>query len=288
MYGFTSSVALTVGGLPPAATASWSQNPITPAIPSTLRVTTTLATPPGGYTLLITGTSGSLIHTTQPTLTVLAPALSISKTAASSAVACAPLTYTLRASNTGNLTATSVVITDAVPSGTGYLGCQGGTCGESGGVVTWSGLSVPLNQTVAVSFIVTANEGTLVNSSYRVASSAEGISSARGTPVTVTARAPNIVAAFTPTSVTVPVNTPVVFTDTGTTDGGAIASWGWTFGDGGTGSGFVVSHTFTAAGTYTVTLTVTDACGNTGQITVSNAVRVNSRVFLPLVLRSYP
>ena len=33
----------------------------------------------------------------------------------------------------------------------------------------------------------------------------------------------------------------------------------WTFGDAGTGSGQTVSHTYAAAGTYTVTLTVPGA-----------------------------
>jgi PKD repeat protein len=155
-------------------------------------------------------------------------------------------------------------------------------------VVTWSGLSVPPNQTVDVSLTVfVGGEGTLVNSAYRVTGSAEGIGSAWGAPVTVTAQAPNIVAAFTPTSVTIPISTSVVFTDTSTTDGGPITG-SWDFGDGGTGSGSVVSHTFTAAGTYTVTLTVTDVCGNADQIAVPNAVRVSNRVFLPLVLRTYP
>ena len=42
----------------------------------------------------------------------------------------------------------------------------------------------------------------------------------------------------------------------------------WSFGDGTTASGVVVtSHTYTAAGTYTVTLTVTDAIGQTGTAT---------------------
>jgi PKD repeat protein len=42
---------------------------------------------------------------------------------------------------------------------------------------------------------------------------------------------------------------------------GEIVSYDWDFGDGATGSGDTVSHTFTAAGEYTVTLTVTDDQG---------------------------
>jgi PKD repeat protein len=44
---------------------------------------------------------------------------------------------------------------------------------------------------------------------------------------------------------------------------GTIAAASWTFGDGGTASGLVVDHTYAAAGTYTVTLTVTDDQGGT-------------------------
>lgn len=45
---------------------------------------------------------------------------------------------------------------------------------------------------------------------------------------------------------------------------GSIASYGWNFGDGQTGTGATVSKTYTTAGTYTVRLTVTDAQGATG------------------------
>lgn len=48
---------------------------------------------------------------------------------------------------------------------------------------------------------------------------------------------------------------------------GTVASYAWTFGDGGTGTGVSTSHTYAAAGTYPVTLTVTDDDGDTDSVT---------------------
>ena len=72
--GFTDDVALSVSGLPTDATASFSQDSITGgAGSSTLNVTTSSTTPPGTYTLAITGTSPSLTHSLPATLGVYAP-----------------------------------------------------------------------------------------------------------------------------------------------------------------------------------------------------------------------
>jgi PKD repeat protein len=54
------------------------------------------------------------------------------------------------------------------------------------------------------------------------------------------------------------------FDASGTTGDSAIVSYAWTFGDGTSGSGVAPSHTYGSGGDFTVTLTATDANGQTG------------------------
>jgi PKD repeat protein len=56
------------------------------------------------------------------------------------------------------------------------------------------------------------------------------------------------------------------------TAGRTITSYAWNFGDSATGSGVQTSHTYTAAGTYKVTLTVTDSAGQTASASQDVAV----------------
>ena len=69
------------------------------------------------------------------------------------------------------------------------------------------------------------------------------------------------------------------FTDTSSDSDGSIASWSWNFGDGGTALIQNPTHAYAAAGTYTVSLTVTDDDGATGS--TSQSVTVNAPVELP-------
>ena len=62
------------------------------------------------------------------------------------------------------------------------------------------------------------------------------------------------------------------FTDTSSDLDGSIVAWSWTFGDGGTSSAQHPTHTYGAAGTYTVILIVTDNEGATDS--TSKAVTV--------------
>ncbi|MDX9856686.1 MAG: PKD domain-containing protein [candidate division Zixibacteria bacterium] len=63
-----------------------------------------------------------------------------------------------------------------------------------------------------------------------------------------------------PTSGTAPLT--VNFTDLSTN---SPTGWSWTFGDGGTSSAQNPAHTYTAAGTYTVSLTASNTCGSDGE-----------------------
>jgi uncharacterized repeat protein (TIGR01451 family) len=67
------------------------------------------------------------------------PTLDIEKSAEPSPVeAGGLLTYTLTVTNTGIVSATGVVVTDAVPANTTYQSCGPAPCGEAGGVVSWT------------------------------------------------------------------------------------------------------------------------------------------------------
>ena len=63
---------------------------------------------------------------------------------------------------------------------------------------------------------------------------------------------------------------------------GFIVNYEWMFGDGTTGSGPTAIHTFTAAGSYEVTLKVTDDTGATDQATFTVRVAAPSIPVVPM------
>ncbi len=91
--------------------------------------------------------------------------------------------------------------------------------------------------------------------------------------VTLQDRPPD--ASFSLTPSTAPTGTAISFDGTASYDpDGMVVSYSWAFGDGTTGTGSVVTHSYSPAQIYTVTLTVTDNGGVTGstpsQVTVTD------------------
>ena len=60
---------------------------------------------------------------------------------------------------------------------------------------------------------------------------------------------------------------PVALDATASTDAHGLAAWSWNFGDGTSGAGAATGHVYGAAGTYELTLTVTDDDGHTDRRT---------------------
>jgi uncharacterized repeat protein (TIGR01451 family) len=192
-------------------------------------------------------------------LTVGIPILNVAKqTTPVVPVAGAPFTYTLTVSNTGLIAATGVVVTDAVPTGAAYI--TGGV--QSGDVVTWSNLTVPIGSSTPMTFSVSACQ-VVTNTSYRVANSAQGVGSTMGAAVTTAFAAPTIGLTFTQSVTEVGVYQPVYFTGTVETDGSQGMIWQWDFSDGYIGVGDTISHEYHTGGSFVATLMVTDTCGFT-------------------------
>lgn len=72
--GYSGTVALSVGGLPAGATPSFSPSSVAGSGSSTLTITTTNAVPVGNYLLTISGSDGTLSHSSTVTLSVTAAA----------------------------------------------------------------------------------------------------------------------------------------------------------------------------------------------------------------------
>jgi len=84
---------------------------------------------------------------------------------------------------------------------------------------------------------------------------------------------PTAVIFASPPSGTAPL--AVTFSGSASSDSdGTIVSYAWTFGDGSTGTGASVKHSYSAVGSYTATLTVTDNTGSVGE--TSKVIQVSA------------
>jgi chitodextrinase len=124
-------------------------------------------------------------------------------------------------------------------------------------------------------YFVTTTDGRLHRATWAGTAPVAGSATTVGTAIDWNARAvflstagapPNTppVAAFAPTC----AELTCTFDAAASADpDGSIASYAWTFGDGGTATGVAPAHTYAAAGGYDATLTVTDSQGATTSVT---------------------
>ncbi|MCW3033589.1 MAG: hypothetical protein JWM60_1934 [Solirubrobacterales bacterium] len=106
-----------------------------------------------------------------------------------------------------------------------------------------------------------------------------------GTPSSLALFAPERPSAIPsgPTATTVGV--PITFSGAGSSDpypGGSVTGYAWNWGDGAISAGALASHAYSAAGIYTVGLTVTDSNGVTSDVAVQT-VAVTAPVATPVI-----
>lgn len=226
-------------------------------------------------------------HTTD--VIILDPQFAISKAYTGNGVAGTPITYTLLITNTGGWADTGILLHDLLPDYVAYT--IGGDYDPGTGIIAWTIPALEPGESAAVTFsgvLACTPNVSVVNDTYQVTGSDEGVSSPPGAPVSFTLAAPTLVAAFEPATASILPGESVTFTSLSTTNGTPIVSWTWDFGDGATGTGAAPTHTYTTPGEYDVTLTVTDACGFTNTLTLPNAVTVIQTTFelyLPLTFK---
>jgi len=175
--GFTGSVTFSVSGLPAGATASFNPAAVTTSGNSTLTVSTTASTPTGSFPLTITGTSGTLVHSTTVTLVVGAAGgggdFALSATPSSRSVSApSSTTYTVTATPSGGFTGAVALTISGLPagitanfspasltgSGTSTLNVTS-TCSASAGTftLTITGTSGSLTHSVKVTLVVSTD-----------------------------------------------------------------------------------------------------------------------------------
>jgi len=144
-----------------------------------------------------------------------------------------------------------------------YAGTHLGVYRSTDGGTTWArfGTGLPL---VNVTDLYIAPDASLVRAATFGRSVWELIPAANANPV----------ASFTFTT----SNLTATFTDASTDSDGTIASRSWNFGDGGTSTATNPSRTYAAAGTYNVSLTVTDNAGATNTLTRAVTVTAAANV----------
>jgi PKD repeat protein len=150
------------------------------------------------------------------------------------------------------------------------FGTFSGTWTISGNTITSSGISPGACGTYIQTATVSCNE---MNGTIRSTLGSSGTFYFKRT-----SGFPEVVGAgFTADLTSGPISLTVNFTDQSTGD---ITSWSWDFGDGATSTEQNPSHTYTDAGTYTVSMAVTGPCGSDTEVK-ANFITVEQQKAMP-------
>jgi PKD repeat protein len=118
-------------------------------------------------------------------------------------------------------------------------------------------------------YVSTGNSKTASFQVYVNATDNSGVSVKSATATKIISDRPPV-AAFTFSPTAPAVGQTVAFDASASNDpDGTITSYAWNFGDGTTGSGVTTSHVYATAGSFAITLTVTDNSGNMGTATTN-------------------
>ena len=179
------------------------------------------------------------------------------------------VTYTLTLSNGGPSDATGVQVTELLPAGLTLVTAipSMGTYDSATGVWSEGALSNGANATLSIVATVTGT-GSITNSASISASDQPDPNPNNNTSsvsITVTGAPPCAppVILSAPTAKPSPAvaGTAVTFAVSASDPNGQTLAIAWDFGDGTTGTGASTQHAYTSAGSYAVTVTVTNACG---------------------------
>src|SRR4029077_14525592 len=192
----TSFVSATGGGTQAAGVVTWNIGNLAAGASASVQLVVAVASPLANGTVITNGTysidsnetaptSGASITTTVSS----APVLTVSKTDSPDPVnAGSNITYTISYSNTGNMNATGVVISDTVPANSSFVSATGGGT-LAAGVVTWNIGNLAAGASASVQLVVTVasplNNGTVItNGTYSIDSNETG--TVNGASITTT------------------------------------------------------------------------------------------------------
>jgi len=186
----------------------------------------------------------------------------------------ANVTFTIIVSNHGPDTATNVSVTDTLPAGLTYVSSTP-TGAYNSTTHVWAIGTLANAASAALSITATVTQtGAITNAATATVEQTDATPANNTASVAVNAVTPPVGLHLNPLALPLQIfRTSEIVVDESWTDGTAPFTWSVNFGDGSaavTGTStdrrLVVRHLYTAAGTYTVGVTVTDSTGKTGSV----------------------